>query len=221
VAVLVADARTGIPIRDAQVLIDAYHLAQRTDSSGELRFTGLPSAAVVVTALRVGYRPMQAAASFTTADSSVVVFLMRHFTPTLQTVNVRGYVASPYMGEFEARMQVGLGRFLTVPQLDSSSGESVPDLVARRFPGLRALWNQSRTSVRIVSSHSSTSLRSAQQCAINVYVDGLPRFDEDELASFKAHDLVGVEYYSIAPPPQYAPGFDNSCGTLLLWTSRY
>jgi hypothetical protein len=201
-------------------MIDAYDLAQRTDSSGELRFSGLPPVPVVVTALRVGYQPMQAAVSFTRADSSVVVFLMHHFTPTLQTVSVRGYGGSPYMGEFDARMHVGLGRYLTLPQLDSSAGESVPDLVARRFPGIRALWNQSRTSVRIVSSHSSTSLRSAQKCAVHVYVDGQARFDDDELASFKAHDLVGVEYYSIAPPAQYQGG-DFSCGTLLLWTSRY
>ena len=218
-AVLAADAHTGVPIPDARVEIAEYNLTQRTDSMGELRFAKVQTGLVLVTASRLGYQPMKAAVVLRPRDSNAVVFLMHKLPPTLDTVRVKGDYWSPYASEFETRMRTGLGRFLRAAQLDSARGESVADLVANRFPGIRAQWSDSRTSVRIMSTHSSTSLASrGWGCVVRVYLDGQRR-RLDDVAALVAQDLIGVEYYSIAPPPQY-PGGDNACGSLLLWTRR-
>ena len=219
-AALVADAKSGSPIPDAEVAIDAYRLSNRTDSVGELRFPGLPPGLTVVTAFRIGYRPMAAIASLKGSDTSVVVFLMHRLTASLDTVRMLAAPWSPNLDEFYQRRKMGLGRYLTFAQLDSSASDQIADIVEHRFPGLHAAWNQSRTEVMLLSAHGPTSLSTTTPCKVAVYVDGQLRRGDDELAGLSAGALGGVEYYSIRPPPQY-PGGNNACGTLLLWTKRY
>jgi len=217
-AVLVADARTGIPLSDARVEIAAFKQIQRTDSSGELCFTGLAVGIIRVTAARVGYAPMESTVSLTAADSSVIVFLMRRSTPALDTVRVKGYQYAPYLQEFETRRRSGLGRYLTYPQLDSAWWEPIADLAARRFPGLRAEWDQSNTSVGLKSTRGAATF-GGRTCGVQVYVDGFSRKGED-LAFLRAGDLAAVEYYATAPPVQY-PSAGFACGVLLIWTRWY
>lgn len=216
--VLVVDAKTGAPLSDTRVEISEFKLTQRTDSLGELRFTGLAAGVVRVTAARVGYEPMESTVSLTPADSSVVVFFMRHFAMELGTVDITGHQSPRYLQEFETRRRSGLGRYLTDTQLDSAGWEPIADLAAARFPGLRAVWDQSNRSVGLVSTRGVTSLRGGA-CVVQVYVDGYPWKGED-LAFFRAGDLAAVEYYSTAPPVQY-PSAGWSCGVLLIWTKRY
>jgi len=73
-------------------------------------------------------------------DSTVVVFLMEAISQPLDTIRVTAPPVQDYLREFEGRRKMGLGRFLTAVQLDSTKHENVADLVARRFTGLRAVW---------------------------------------------------------------------------------
>jgi hypothetical protein len=219
-AVLVADAKTGSPISGARVQIDDYNISTRTDSLGESRFSNLPAGRVVVTATGLGYLPMEVSVLLTAADEEVAVFLMHRFAPILDTVRVKGYDAPSYLREFEERRRFGRGRYLTYPQLDSARGESIVDLVSRRFAGLRAIWNPSRTEVMLLSSHGSTTLDTTRPCRVEVYVDGQVHKGDEDLTLIRADEVAGVEYYSIAPPVQYySAGF--SCGALLIWLRKY
>lgn len=90
-------------------------------------------------------------------------------------------------------------------------------MVARRFPGLRAEWNTSRTAVGLVSTRGSTP--STPECGPQVYIDGSYLGADALLPSLAAGDVAGVEYYSIAPPAQYTRA-GPWCGTILFWTRR-
>jgi hypothetical protein len=214
-AVLVADRKNGMPIVDALVKVPARGLASRADSMGEVRFRGLDPGLLRVNATRVGYAPMTANVIIGVDDTATVVFLMQASTANLDTVRVNASRSPSYLREFEARRTMGLGRFLTEATLDSSRTRSLADVVATRFAGLHAQWSFDHMSVAIASTRGSASGRG---CVAQIFIDGYVGKGED-LAALKSEDVGGVEYYSNAPPVQYAragPG----CGTIIIWTKR-
>lgn len=212
----VADAATGAPLTDALIEVPDVHRVARADWLGEVRIGDIPAGERLVKARMMGYQPASVTL-LVRGDSVGVVFRLIRATPSLDTVHIHGVAVPAYMEQFERRRQVGLGRFLVAAQLDSIPSESVADFIARRFPGLHADWNQSRTEVDLRSTHTTTSLQYV--CAPHIYVDGL-FVRGDILAGLASGDIAGVEYYSIAPPVQYAR-LGAVCGVILFWTKRY
>lgn len=218
-AVLVADGSTGALLSGAEVRIPGRKLTQRSDSAGEVRFRGLGAGVVRVTASYPGYAPIQTDAVLGLHDSTVVVFLMEATSHTLDTIKVRAPALPEYLEDFEARRRMGLGRFLTTVQLDSTKHEKVADFIARRFPGLRAEWSYIPPGVRLVRP-GFFALKSGGPggCPPEVYIDEI-RASSDMLVSLQAGDVAGVEYYSNAPPIRYyRAGY--GCGVILIWTKR-
>ncbi|HJQ09894.1 MAG TPA: hypothetical protein VJ840_02570 [Gemmatimonadaceae bacterium] len=135
----------------------------------------------------------------------------------LDTVKVTGSISYfSLLSGFNERRKLGLGKFFTAAQLDSAPHESVADLVSRRIAGLHVQWSPSRIGARIVSLRGPVKIRESE-CFVRVYVDN-NRADDQDLAHIQSGDVAGVEYYSMAPPPQYAA--NGLCGVLLLWTRR-
>ena len=217
-AVLVADGKTGALLSGAQVQIPERKLEQRSDSVGEVRFRALTPGVVRVTALHPGYAPIETSAILGLHDSTVVVFLMEPVSQSLDTIRVSAPAVKDYLREFEDRRKLGLGRFLTAVQLDSTKHEAVADLVARRFPGLRAEWSWDRTGVALARPGFYALKLSKGGCAAQVYIDDKPATAMD-LASLQAGDVAGLEYYSNAPPVQYHRA-GSGCGVVLIWTTR-
>jgi hypothetical protein len=215
-AVLVADGRTGALLSGAQVQIPSRKLAQRSDSAGEVRFRALTPGVVRVTALYPGYARIETEAILGLHDSTVVVFLMEAISQPLDTIRVSAPAVRDYLREFEGRRKMGLGRFLTSVQLDSTRHENVVDLIARRFTGLRAVWDFTLTEVTLESRRGVTSFK--HQCHPQVYIDEKPATG-DLLGWLQAGDVAGVEYYSNAPPVQYHRA-GSACGVVLIWTTR-
>jgi hypothetical protein len=215
-AVLVADGSTGALLTGAKVEIPSRKLTQRSDSMGEVRFRQLTAGVVRVTALYPGYAPIQTDAVLGLHDSTVVVFLMESTSQSLDTIHVTAPAPAEYLRDFETRRHMGLGRFLTAVQLDSTKHENVADLVARRFTGLRAVWDYTYTEVTLESTRGVTSFR--HPCHPQVYIDEKPATG-DLLGWLQSGDVAGVEYYSNAPPVQYHRA-GSVCGVVLIWTTR-
>lgn len=215
-AVLVADGKTGAFLSGARVQLPSRKLTQSSDSVGEVRFRQLTAGVVRVTVLHAGYAPMQTDAILGLHDSTVVVFPMEEVSQPLDTVRVTAPASPEYLHDFEARRHLGLSRFLTSVQLDSTKHENVADLVARRFMGLRAVWDFTLTEVTLESRRGVTSFK--HQCHPQVYIDEKPA-SADLLGWLQAGDVAGVEYYSNAPPVQYHRA-GSACGVVLIWTTR-
>jgi hypothetical protein len=144
-----------------------------------------------------------------------VVFRLIPVTPSLDTVVIRGVPVPWYLEEFERRRQGLFGRFLVAAQLDSVWSETVADVAARRFQGLRVEWIYP-LQYHLVSTHASTF--HSRRCKPDVYVDRVYRND-DEVLSLSAGEVAGIEYYSIAPPVQYQR-LGQECGAILIWSKR-
>ena len=216
VIVGVADAITGSSLMNARVQISDLRGVARTDWIGEARVANVPPGEHRIEVRQLGYEPAEAPLLVRGDSIGVVVRLVRS-AQSLDTVRINGAVIPGYLEEFERRRGSGLGRYLTSSQLDSIPTEALADFAARRFTGLRAEWDISRTSVNLSSTRGPTSF--GHECNPQIYIDGYFRTGED-LASLAAGDVAGVEYYSTVPPVQYSRA-GSGCGTILIWTRRW
>ena len=214
VVVGVADAATGAPLTEARVGVPDAKRTGTTNWIGEAVLAGISPGKHNVEARKLGYEPANALV-LVRGDSVGVVFRLIRVTPSLDTVVIRGVPVPWYLEEFERRRQGLLGRFLVAAQLDSVWSETIADVAARRFPGLRVEWIYP-DQFHLVSTHASTFLR--RRCKPDVYVDRIYRRD-DEVLAVTAGEVAGIEYYSIAPPVQYQR-LGQECGAILIWTKR-
>jgi hypothetical protein len=219
VVVGVADEITGAPLTEARVRVTDLDRVATTDWIGEARLVDVARGQHRIEARQLGYEPASVTL-LVNGDSVGVVFRLLRVSQNLDTVRVTGARVPGYLEEFEHRRHLGLGRFLTSAQLDSLGSELVADVAGRRFPGLLVAWSSDHAAVQILSSHTTTSLD--HLCVPQIYIDGFFR-NSDALVTLEAADVAGVEYYTIAPPPQYVRN-DRSgwgCGTLVIWTKRW
>jgi hypothetical protein len=221
VSVFVADGASGTPLVQARVEFPLLGLSDHTDLFGVAYFRALKTGVVRLKVSKIGYVPLERdiTLEFHSATAIELSVAMMTIGPvhSLDTVKVSGTATYfSLLSGFEQRRHLGFGKFFTAAQLDSSPHESVADLIARRVPGLRVEWSQSRMRARLVSLRGPISIQEGQ-CLVQAYVDNNKANDED-LAHIQSGDVLGLEYYSIAPPPQYL--VTAPCGVLLIWTRR-
>lgn len=219
VSVFVADEVSGAPLVQARVEFPALGLSQTTDQFGAAYFQTLKSGVVRLKVSKIGYIPIErdVTLEFPSAGAMELSVAMKQLVVAqpLDTVKVLGARTFGALSDFERRRHLGLGRFMTSAQLDSSPHESLADQLARRLTGIRAVWTNSRMGVRLVSLRGPIRFYGQTQCFVQVYIDNHMAQPED-LAHIQSGDVAGVEYYSIAPPPQY--NVNAPCGVLLVWT---
>lgn len=219
VFVFVADDESGAPIVQARVEFPELGLSHETDQFGAAYFPTVRAGVVRIKVLKIGYIPVERDVSLEPASAKAfeLSVAMKKFVVarTLDTVTVIAKAPPDAPDDFARRRQLGLGRFLTSTQLGTSPHESLADQLARRIPGIRAVWTTSRMGVRLVSLRGPIRFYGETQCFVRVYVDD-HKVESDYLAHIQSGDVAGVEYYSIAPPPQY--NVNAPCGVLLVWT---
>jgi outer membrane receptor protein involved in Fe transport len=217
VSVFVADAKTASPLVDARVEFSGLRLTRQTDSLGVAYFPPLKSDSLQISVSKIGYKPVHHTVALELSDFVEISIAMKKLdTQLLDTVNVLGSRTPTFLRDFERRRAMGLGKFFTSAQLDSSPLEPVVDQVARRIAGVRAVWQNSRMNVVLVSQRGPIRF-SGGACRVSVYVDGEGP-DKLDLTRIQSSDVAGVEYYSVAPPVQYSRG--AACGVVLIWTKR-
>jgi hypothetical protein len=222
VSVFVADATSGAPLPQTRVEFPALGLSQHTDSFGTAYFPRVKSGVARIKVSKIGYVPIEQDVTLEVPSANAIELsvTMRNLevAQALDTVKVIGKATYfDLLSGFERRRRLGLGKYLTSPQLDSSPHESLADQLTRRVTGVRAEWGNSRTSVRLVSLRGPIRFTGQTKCFVQVYVDN-NRAEGDDLAHIRSGDVAGIEFYSIAPPVQYS--VNAPCGVLLVWTRR-
>lgn len=219
-SVIVSNASSNAPIVGADVHVPALGLLALTDSLGRVAFKELKPGLVKMTVRYPGFAPVTKTVVLGLRDSIAVYVSLANVAISLDTVRVDGHRDLEYLNEFVSRLRMGLGRFLTQEQLDSAGSERVADVASRRFTGIRAVWSLDRASVSLQSLRGYYTLggHGKAVCNVQVYIDGVLATGMD-LAGLQSADVVGVEFYSNAPPVQYARA-GSACGVMILWTRR-
>lgn len=219
VSVFVADEASGAPLAQARVEFPELGLSQETDQFGAAYFPTVKPGVVRINVVKIGYTPVRRHVSLEPASAKAfeLSVTMKRFGvgQLLDTVNVISEAPLSVPADFTRRRRLGLGRYFTSVQLESSPHESLADQLARRVPGLQVVWLNSRMGVRLMSLRGPIRFHGERQCFVQVYVND-QKAESEELAHIQSGDVAGVEYYSIAPPPQY--NVNAACGVLLVWT---
>ena len=223
----VVSARTGQPLGGALVTLDSHALSTRTDSIGEFQLRGLPTGEHVLAIAAIGYLPARA---MVTVRSASTVFLdaeLESAPLALESVVTSAPPDAPRniaLPEFESRRALGSGRFLTRAELRRDRGRSLDAVLQARIPGLRVVTDR---GARVAASgRTSGRVSSARQCYLNVFVDGvlryqyIPGFPKEpfDLRSLEASMIAGIEIYNVASlPSEFNLGGNAACGALVIW----
>ena len=221
VSVFVADAASGEPLVEARVEFPALGLSGKTDLFGTANFRSVNTGLIRIKVSKIGYAPIERNITLPSTDANAVAVsvAMKRFVVAqpLDTVKVIGKQTLDFLSDFERRRHIGLGKFFTAEQLDSSAHESLADQLTRRVTGVRAEWSNSRMGVRLMSLRGPVRFGGETQCFVQVYVDN-NKANGGVLARIQSGDVAAIEYYSIAPPVQYSS--NANCGVLLVWMKR-
>jgi hypothetical protein len=134
----VADARTGVPIAHAEVLLADLEKSGRTNDRGEARLADIPAGVHRVLVRQPGYGASDSTMSFD-ADTVTRVFLLQGAARVLDTVAVTDKNTSVALRDFEVRRSMGLGRFLVEDDLRREGTRDFALVAQSRLPGIRAV----------------------------------------------------------------------------------
>lgn len=212
----VADAATGAPLKDADVVLMDLHLVARTNWLGEARFPGVGAGNHRVRVRKLGYVAADLTLPFH-GDSVGQVFMLAESPRGLDTVHIRATRVPAYLQPFENRRKLGIGRFLTSDDLLAEGARNMERVALARFPGLTLGRDDSGHEILLNVRGYMTHVK-VTQCPVLVYLDGDPITQDDVWDLTRTWDLAGAEYYDgVDTPVQYR--VDGSvCGVLLLWT---
>ena len=125
------------------------------------------------------------------------------------------------MQEFEARRKLGGGYYLTSRQLIAQQNQSLADIIATKFPGVRMVYGQHLSSQYLVSTRGEgpdalLASGGVSLCYLQLFVDGSFVTDPD-LSWIRPTDVSGVEMYdgTRVPPAYRRP--NSQCGVVLVW----
>ena len=133
----VSDAATGQALRGAEVVFPELGRTSRTDGLGEARLAGIPTGSHRIRVRYLGYAAADTMLPFL-GDTSGVVFRLERNAVKMQAVEVKA-VGPSRLREFEQRRLIGLGKYMTVDQLDKEGNRDFGTVAMSRFPGLRVV----------------------------------------------------------------------------------
>ena len=211
----VFDADDGTPIEGAQVtdlLSGTFALTTRT---GTVSLVFLPEGGSLVRIRKVGYLPTTMMAAISPADTVPITVLLTRTVPMLPTVVTKdsapGYPCMRLCA-FEERRRAGFGHFIDEAELRKNDSYPLSSILPR-LPGLF-----------IKKGHAYSSRVKGSDCAVTIYVNGVPS-GETDVSKMPINEYAGVEFYAgpATAPAQYnATGHAGrsgaTCGIMLLWT---
>ena len=208
----VADAETGQPLEEAEVLFVELRRLARANALGEARLDGIPAGAQLVRVRKLGYAPSEVRLKVS-GDTTGAVFRLTRSATQLSAVNVEATMPAS-LRDFDQRRRRGIGRFLSPDVLDKERDRDFGVLMASRFPGLRVITNG--TGQQIVS------MRGTSPCPVRVIVDGIPAGIEDDIWMIKTWDVAAVAYYSASEiPVEYRSRTRDVCALILVWSKWF
>ena len=228
----VADAESGKPLENAEVMVTDAKDSARTDWTGEARIANVTAGKHTFQVRHPGYAVL-AVELLVQGDSTGPVFRLASNappTPALEPVTVNARTQPSSLRDFETRRAQGIGKFLTADDLASQTNRPLISVLVHAFSSLMAAPDPSRTGHDILMTRRSNprleqsslpsmqAYKSESHCGVDIYLNGSQY--HDDLESIRTTDIAGVEYYAIASAPGEYRRPTDSCGVLLLWTKQ-
>lgn len=224
----VVEVSSGAPVAGAVASIPEIGRVARTDSAGRFRLTGLPAGVRRLQVSSIGFAPARADLALAAGESVTVDVELRRMIPMLDSVLTSAdaeLARNPAMREFDDRRRRGLGRFVTRATLLRNHGRSLEAVLRSHVPGLRIVDDQEAKVA--ASGRTSGRIRSARPCYLNVFVDGLLRYQAIpgakpfDLRSLESSMIAGIEVYTPATiPAEFNVGSNTPCGALVIWLQQ-
>jgi hypothetical protein len=159
----VSDGTTGEALRGAEVLFPELGRTSRTDGLGEAQMAGIPVGSHRIRVRYLGYAAADTMLPFQ-GDTTGIVFRLERTALKMEAVEVKA-AAPSRLREFEQRRLRGLGKFMTVDQLDKEGNRDFGSVAMSRFPGLR-IEHDGDGRPHIASMRGSCGVGSSPSAAI-------------------------------------------------------
>ena len=211
-------------IANAEIKFPKLKLSARSDSKGNFQITGIPAGAHDIMVRVVGFQPYAATLTFHGSQKLEADFLLKPVVTKLANVNVNAAADKRYASrlyDFEDRRHSSPGRFLTADVFEKAIGQNMSQVLISRIPGLRTVGKSSQQVL--------VATRDAKQCAVQVIVNGMIRYNgrlgepQVDINTLYTNEVIAVEYYTVSSTPaQFGTTGGQSggsqCGTILIWT---
>lgn|GEM_PF-364944 len=222
-------AANGSPLPGALVSI-ANGPQTRTDTRGEWTINDAPTGTRTLEVRAVGHYPVRQTVDIVEGAPPLRLTLST-FQAVLDTMRVRASTAvNPDMAGFEQRRRSGLGRFLTLRDIETR-------LVFETSEVFRSV-----SGVYVDTDHPEETIQmrgiTADRCKPDIYINGhvisgstglqsdgsqrnnnIGGLTAAELNSFvRTKDILGVEVYASGQAPAQFMGGMTGCGSIVFWT---
>lgn len=214
-----------LPIEGAEVSVPGISKRTLTVASGRFRIDGVSVGTHEVIVRYVGFSPHVMHIAFAANDSVEREMLLRP-VPRLEPVNVQASMTIP---SFEEHRRVGLGTFLTRPELEKQEGRKLSEILGQ-VRGIRLIRGSAGAAYLSSGPRPVTSLSrgaAAPSCYAQVFLDqtlvyrGEPREPLFDINSVSPVHIEAIEYYSGpgSTPLRYSR-LNSQCGVIVIHTRR-
>jgi Carboxypeptidase regulatory-like domain len=200
-------------VERAEVVVPALGVVRRTDASGRLVLTSLPTGDYVVVARRFGFLPDSQRARLATDRPTAIHFRLRTAAHLLDTALVESAALRDKMADFERRRASGRGTFITRDEIDRRNPIALAD-VLRTVRGLTLRTSGGRTELRFVRANA----RVDADCPPEMWIDGARTFGVT-VDEFDPGEVEGIELYrGLGQIPAEYLSRTSACGVVIIWT---
>lgn len=204
----------GKPLAGAQLLVWGSGITGSTGDDGTFSLSSLPAGTQTLEARYIGYAPKRVTVDLQSGQTRSVTVTLDERANVLSEVEVYGKSNKSLhdVAGFLDRRKSAHGYFLTHAEIEKRHPFQFTDLI-RSMPGFVIAGDGPNASILSIRRRDMTST-----CKPQIYVDGMPLYDDRDINFvIQLDEVMGIEAYA-APsdtPPQYTNG---ECGSIVVWT---
>ena len=199
-----------VALGEATISLLGSRLRVTTGESGRFRINAVPAGQYILVVHRVGYVPVSSAVQIGEGDTLRLSFALNRIVTPLDTMVVTAKRTLDRLSGFEERRKFGLGRFVTVDDIERRSAIYVSDIL-RAMPDI--------TVIETLRGETAYNTRTSH-CQFQFVLDEvlLPTPTDLHLLP-SVHDIAGIEvYYGPATIPLQYKSANSGCGVIIIWT---
>lgn len=211
------------PMAAAEIGILRTPVKITTNAQGRFRITDVKMGTYILMLRKFGYSPIASVVSVTAGDTTKLMYSLQRLTAgKLDTVRITERRESRTMMEFERRRQLGVGRFMTLAEIERRGSIDVGTLL-RTFTELSVVRNDATGVTSLQNRRDQGNMLTATgagACATQVVVDNIPMPAEVDVELLpRPSEIAGIEVYAgpSGVPAQFS-GTNRQCGMVLIWT---